>query len=200
MNVRERVAETEPLDASVTSWLARFEQALSRGDDVALHDLFHAESYWRDILALTWAIQTVGGSGAVAEALALARDTRPSGFQLDESRTPPRVTTRAGTQSTEAFFTFETGLGRCNGVVRLIGGKAWTLMTALDQIKGHEERAGERRPTGESHSRDFRGRTGSINANPLRPLRITILSCWLSAADRPACPSRHASRNSASTR
>ena len=41
--------------------------------------------------------------------------------------------------------------------VRLIGDKAWTLMTALDELKGHEERTGKRRPTGQSYSRDFRG-------------------------------------------
>ena len=57
------MAEAEPLEATVESWLAQFERALSKGDDAALHDLFHAESYWRDILALTWTIQTVGGSG-----------------------------------------------------------------------------------------------------------------------------------------
>src|SRR5205085_7353053 len=86
-----------------------------------------------------------------------ARAMKPSGFSLDRSRTPPRVTTRAGTQSTEAFFKFETRTGRCDGVVRLIGAKAWTVMTALNEIKGHEERTGQRRPTGQSHSRDFRG-------------------------------------------
>ena len=157
MNVVERVAEAEPLGANIETWLAQFERALTRGDDAALHGLFHAESYWRDILALTWAIETVGGSGAIAEALTSIRTMKPAGFQLDPARTPPRVTTRAGAQSTEAFLKFETAVGRCNGVVRLIGGKAWTLMTALDEIKGHEERTDRRRPTGSSHSRDFRG-------------------------------------------
>ena len=93
----------------------------------------------------------------MAEALASTRAMKPSGFALDRARTPPRVTTRAGTPSTEAFFKFETAIGRCNGVVRLIGGKAWTVMTALNELKGHEERTGKRRPTGQSHSRDFRG-------------------------------------------
>jgi putative flavoprotein involved in K+ transport len=35
--------------------------------------------------------------------------------------------------------------------------KAWTLLTALDEIKGHEEHVGRARPTGQSYSRDFRG-------------------------------------------
>src|SRR4051795_4472838 len=157
MNVRERVAEAEPVGTEVEAWLAKFERALSQGDEASLHDLFLPESHWRDILALTWNIETVSGSGAVAEALAQPVDKRPTGFRLDRARTAPRVTTRAGTQSTEAFFKFETAVGRCNGVVRLIGGRCWTFMTALNEIKGHEERTGKHRPTGQSHSRDFRG-------------------------------------------
>jgi cation diffusion facilitator CzcD-associated flavoprotein CzcO len=157
MNVRERVAEAEPVGTDVEAWLAKFERALSQGDEASLHDLFLPESHWRDILALTWNIETVSGSGAVAEALAQAVDKRPTSFRLDRARTAPRVTTRAGTQSTEAFFAFETAFGRCNGIVRLIGGRCWTFMTALNEIKGHEERTGKHRPTGQSHSRDFRG-------------------------------------------
>ena len=59
--------------ASAQSWLTQFERALSQGDEAALHGLFHADSHWRDILALTWNIQTIGGSGAIAEALAPAK-------------------------------------------------------------------------------------------------------------------------------
>src|SRR6185437_1433462 len=52
--------------------------------------------------------------------------------------------------------------GRGSGIVRLIADgddapKAWTLFTALDEIKGHEERLGGARPCGEAYSRDFRG-------------------------------------------
>ena len=35
--------------------------------------------------------------------------------------------------------------------------KAWTLLTALDELKGHEETVGRARPSGQSYSRDFRG-------------------------------------------
>ena len=46
-------------------------------------------------------------------------------------------------------------------MVRLIedGGapKAWTLLTALDQIKGHEEHLGRTRHQDKTYSRDFRG-------------------------------------------
>jgi cation diffusion facilitator CzcD-associated flavoprotein CzcO len=35
--------------------------------------------------------------------------------------------------------------------------KAWTLLTALDELKGFEEQLGLSRPRGQSYSRDFRG-------------------------------------------
>ena len=35
--------------------------------------------------------------------------------------------------------------------------KAWTLLTALDELKGFEEPLGSTRPRGQSYSRDFRG-------------------------------------------
>ncbi len=79
-------------------------------------------------------------------------------------RTAPRQVTRAGTDAIEAFFGFETTDGTGSGGLRLApdpadGGalKAWTLLTALDELRGFEEQVGRRRPRGESYARDFRG-------------------------------------------
>ncbi len=151
---------TEDLAATVETWLGSFERALAAGDEAALRAQFLPESYWRDALALTWTITTVSSAGAIAAALA-KQPVRPFAFRPASNRTSPRHTTRAGTRAIEAFFTFETTLGRGEGVVRLVteatGTRAWTLLTALDELKGHEERTGARRPTGASHSRDFSG-------------------------------------------
>jgi len=148
-------------DAEVTGWLSQFEKALSTVDDSLLASLFHADSHWRDVLALTWRIETVSGSQAVAAALR-ARQRTPSRFAIASDRTPPRTVTRAGRETVEAIFSFETADGRGDGVVRLTpdaagGLKCWTLLTALEELKGHEEHVGKARPHGESYSRDFRG-------------------------------------------
>ena len=125
--------------ASVAGWLADFERAVN-SPARSLPDLFRADSHWRDLLALTWSIQTVSGAGKIGDALSrhLAH-AKPSGFTIDSLRTPPRHVIRAGTQAIEAIFRFETAQGRGSGVVRLIPGdgeapKAWTLLTALDQL------------------------------------------------------------------
>jgi cation diffusion facilitator CzcD-associated flavoprotein CzcO len=148
----------------VAHWLARFEQALASGDAVKLKSLFHADSHWRDVLALSWRIDTVSGVDAIVEALAdWAKRARPSGFVVDPERAPPRAVMRAGADAIEAIFKFETAQGRCSGVLRLTPvegdvSKAWTLLTALEELKGHEEQVGRSRHSdGEAYSRDFRG-------------------------------------------
>jgi len=47
-------------------WLAQLERALSDRDDTLLRTLFHADSHWRDVLALTWRISTVNGGSDTA--------------------------------------------------------------------------------------------------------------------------------------
>jgi hypothetical protein len=159
------LARTET-DLTITEhWLAQFERALSEGDNAPLKTLFHADSHWRDVLPLTWRIMTVNGRDTILKELRMhSQRAQPHGFKIPPHRTAPRQVTRAGTDAIEAIFSFETAQGRGSGVVRLRPEadhdntpKAWTLLTALDEIKGHEEQLGRSRPQGKAYSRDFRG-------------------------------------------
>ena len=47
------LAETQSLATIANHWLATFEKALAGRDDVLLKALFHPDSHWRDVLALT---------------------------------------------------------------------------------------------------------------------------------------------------
>ena len=157
--------KTDDLSVAVENWLAQFEDALAKPDDGALKTLFHPDSYWRDVLALSWSLQTVNGRDAILETLkAQAAGASPSAFAVDPERAAPRRVTRAGTNCIEAIFKFETALGRGDGIVRLIPDtadgnrlKAWTLLTALEELKGFEEQLDASRPKGQAYSRDFRG-------------------------------------------
>ncbi len=156
---------TDDISIATENWLAQFETALTTPDDVLLKTLFHPDSYWRDVLALSWNIQTLNGADAIlTELKAQARRARPAGFAIDPDRAAPRKVMRAGTNAIEAIFKFETAQGRGNGILRLVPDagdsntiKAWTLLTALDELKGFEEQLGISRPRGEAYSRDFRG-------------------------------------------
>jgi cation diffusion facilitator CzcD-associated flavoprotein CzcO len=142
-------------------WLSDFAAALTSGDSEAVAELFSDECYWRDILAFTWNLHTTAGASAIAKRLLPTLTAAPRNFQLAAGRTPPRDVTRAGTACLEVIFTFETEVGPCVGVVRLVtqGGKAraWTLMTSLDEIRGHEDPANGKRWQHVDWKRNFGG-------------------------------------------
>jgi putative flavoprotein involved in K+ transport len=156
--------KTDDISVSAENWLVQFEAAFTEADDAALRGLFHPDSFWRDVLALSWNIQTINGGDAIVKELQACAGAGPRSFAINPARAAPRRVTRAGTNAIEAIFKFETAVGRGSGILRLIPDqadgnrlKAWTLLTALDELKGFEEQQGDTRPRGNAYSRDFRG-------------------------------------------
>ncbi len=150
--------------AIVEGWLAAFSAALGKPTARGLQDLFLDESYWRDVVALTWNMETFEADAIGVPLAEMAREAGLDQLKVELEPLPPRSVTRVDRETIEAFFTFATKHGRGRGIVRLCPDpgdgarhKAWTLLTALEELTGHEERIGKNRPTGQSHSRDFRG-------------------------------------------
>ena len=135
--------------ARVDAWLSTFESALKARDVEAAAGLFATESYWRDLVSFTWNITTVEGREGVAGLLGDTLErTDPSAFATEE---PPDEADGVVT----AWITFETGVGRGRGLLRLTKedgeDRAWTLLTTLYELKGHEEPRGTHRPMGAEH-------------------------------------------------
>ncbi len=133
----------------VDAWLSDFEAALSVRDIDRIAAKFAPNSYWRDLIAFSWNIKTLEGRDQIAGMLnARLADTAPSGFQTRET---PTVDGDVLT----AFIEFETAVGRGVGHLRLQtdadADRAWTLLTALQELKGHEERTGPSRELGAVH-------------------------------------------------
>lgn len=145
----------------VQQWLGSLETALRDGNKSAIAKLFVADSHWRDLLAFTWDLTPQLGMDQIAAAMVNAQPVvKAHDFVIAENRTPPRRTRRHGIDVIEAIFDFETTVGRGNGVIRLLAdqpAKAWVLLTALDSLKGFEEKTGRLQPKGEPYSRDFGG-------------------------------------------
>ncbi|GAA4471275.1 NAD(P)/FAD-dependent oxidoreductase [Rhodococcus olei] len=132
----------------VDAWLAAFETALAARDVEAAAGLFATDSFWRDLVAFTWNIKTVEGRDGIADMLwSRLGDTDPSGF-----RTTEEPTEADGVVS--AWISFETAAGRGEGHLRLTEEGAWTLLTTLQELAGHEEGKGMRRPRGAEHGAD----------------------------------------------
>src|ERR1700730_513620 len=103
------LAPTETNLAVTERWLAQLERALCHCDDALLKKLFHADSHWRDVRALTGRITTVKGRDSILPELRThSQRASPVGFEIPPHRAAPRQATRAGTESIEAIFTFET--------------------------------------------------------------------------------------------
>ncbi|MGY1717362.1 NAD(P)-binding domain-containing protein [Geodermatophilus sp. SYSU D01106] len=131
------------------AWFADLEDALRARDVDRAAGLFAATSFWRDLVAFTWNITTVEDRAGVADLLTATLDrTDPSGFAVSEEPTEDDGVTTA-------WFTFETAVGRGRGLVRLVEEdgqpRAWTFLTTLYELTGHEEPRGPGRPKGAEH-------------------------------------------------
>ena len=157
-----KLPETENTFEITTSWLNAFESAIAAKDMSAVDRLFISDSHWRDLVAFTWGVSTFNGHREINSAFQkFFLPANPKNIHLSLHRTPPRWVQRAGVDTIEAIFCFETDTGRGSGVLRLVsnpdakGYAAWVLLTTLDEIKGHEEQIDERRPRGEEWSGGF---------------------------------------------
>jgi len=127
------------------AWFADFGSALQAQDLDAAVALFADDSCWRDLVAFTWNISTQEGPQAIRAMLqARLADVQPTAFAVDGSAT------EAG-GVIDAWFTFETAVARGRGHLRLKDGKAWTFLTTMTELKGHEEHKGTRRAKGAEH-------------------------------------------------
>jgi len=152
---------------SVTRWLRAFGQAISSGDETQVASLFEDEGNWRDVLAFTWHLTPYVGASEIAKGLVARQSAvKAQGFEISPARTPPRRVKRLGRDCIEAIFRFETAIGRGEGALRLVpapdgggaaGHKAWVISTSLEELKGFEEKTGDKRPSGAAYSRNFGG-------------------------------------------
>lgn len=131
-------------------WLNAFEQALHAGDSEAFDGLFLTESYWRDMVSLTWDTRQFWGRDAVRDAML---DYAPSaGFnelRLDDERSAPRLAEFLGEEVFEVFFAFKTAVGIGKGFARLardessrFGMRVWMIATGLVALNCAPEAVG----------------------------------------------------------
>ena len=141
----------------VDAWFAAFEAAVGDRDVKRLTGMFTTDSFWRDLVAMTWNIVTLEGRDEIADMLTTRLDDAiPSGFRTSE---PPTL----DDDVVSAFIEFETAYGRGNGHLRLraetdesgdTADRAWTLLTTLQELKGYEENRGRSRVLGAVHGSD----------------------------------------------
>jgi putative flavoprotein involved in K+ transport len=139
--------EQSPAATAVTAWLTDFDAALTTGDAAAAAELFVEDCYWRDLVSFTWNITTAEGRPAIVDMLEhTLPSTQPRDWRITAGEEPAEAD-----GVTEAWIEFETAVGRGRGHLRLRDGRAWTLLTTLYELRGHEEPVRDRRPKGAEH-------------------------------------------------
>jgi putative flavoprotein involved in K+ transport len=129
----------------IKTWLSNLDKALKKKDYKAAGALFADESYWRDLVSFTWNIKTAEGRDQIIAMMAATMpDLEPSHWTLEGEASE-------GGGVTEGWIRFETRIARGYGHLRLIGGKCWTLLTTMVELKGHEEKKGALREKGVEH-------------------------------------------------
>ena len=129
----------------VESWLKTFEHALNRKDVEKATALFADECYWRDLVFFTWNIYTSEGKKQIADMLSSClENVGTTTWKIEGEAT-------GDTAMTEAWLLFESERARGKGQLRLKDGKAWTLLTTMVELKGHEEKKGTDRSKGVTH-------------------------------------------------
>ncbi len=135
-------------NGKISAWLAQLGAALEAGDSAAAVALFAADCYWRDFVSFTWNLKTMEGRDDITAMLdATLAAVKPRNWAL-------RGDASEADGITEGWIDFETEAGRGEGHLRLNAEGAWTFLTTLRELKGHEEKKGRTREAGVFHGAD----------------------------------------------
>lgn len=143
-------------------WVDSLNKALSSQNYEAIKNLFFSESCWRDQLALSWDFHTFTGPDKIISFLKSSpHGSRIKSINVDDSSTlhAPHVSAadfNGKVNGVGSFLNIETDVGKGPGIVRLLQDidgkwKAFTLFTAMHELKGHEETVRGNRPQGVVH-------------------------------------------------
>ncbi len=129
----------------VEQWLASFSETLQSDSPEQAADHFEEDGFWRDLVSMTWNIKTMEGRDEIRGMLAnMAKARQPHNWQVSED-----ATEQDGVL--EAWITFETDDAFCKGQLRLRDGKAWTLLTTMQELRDFPEKRKHLRPKGAQH-------------------------------------------------
>lgn len=150
--------ETADAAAIAQALVASFNQALADQNYDALVDLFIEDGFWRDHLAVSWALRTLEGRQNIRSFL--AEQCHLTKVEIDQSSDfrKPQLTGFAPAGDVKGFVfhtTVTTKYGSGRGVVRVVEKGSqhmiWTFFTGLEKLAGHEEPLGAARSKGVEH-------------------------------------------------
>ena len=146
-------------------WLSAFAASVEQADAGRISGFFAPDGTWRDVLSFTWGYRTFEGRPAIEAALRQTlAPTKPTRVRVADGRSPAKWVRRAGADTVEGFFDFDTAVGPGAGFVQLLPDEgqpaASTVRIGLTSLQGlaeYPEQVGANRPTGLRWSYTFAG-------------------------------------------
>ena len=171
-----------PADLNATEiaqeWFSRLAPLVQSGDAAEIVDLLVEDSFWRDVLAITWDFRTFRGPASIKEfleqRLKVANLTNLNFDNAIVVQLPPAIGWIQG------IFTFEVGgFGLGSGVFRLIPTpdgqwKAYTVYTSLASLKDYPEKAGKFRNPLPNHGRWLEQREREVEFVDSEPYVVVV--------------------------
>ena len=129
----------------ILTWISKFSTCLKKNDDLGLKELFHEDSFWRDIVSFTWNIKPAEGKDKILEMI------NKSLLNTNPIKWVTRDDLELKNDVIGCSFDFQTNTLKGEGFIRLKHGKCWTLFTSALELKGFEEKKNYSRPMGVEH-------------------------------------------------
>ena len=179
--------------AAADVWLPRFRRSLGLRRDQAYRRIFADDCHWRDILALTWDLRHHLHCASVAQRMAAAlSQMAPRAWRFPLAARHRDVS--CAQASTRSRRSSSSKLRLVPATVSCAwspkaAAAPWTLLTSLDEIRGHGDPANGRRWQDVDWKRNFGGRMArpAKAGTGIRETAIPPCSWW--ARRRPGCPS-----------
>ena len=171
-----------PEDLNVTEiaheWFSRFAPLVQSRDTAGIVDLLIDDSFWRDVLAITWDFRTFRGPASIKEFLDHRLNVANlTAFNLESAtlvKLPPAIAW------IQVIFTFEVGgFGLGSGVVRLVPTpdgrwKGYTVYTSLSGLKDYPEKAGKFRNPLPNHGKWLEQREREVEFVDSEPYVVVV--------------------------
>ncbi|KIW09459.1 uncharacterized protein PV09_00339 [Verruconis gallopava] len=128
----------------VFGWFSKLEKVIESGSYDRKDDIFLNDSWWRDVVTLSWAIRCLHGD-QITECLKQAHEVKLSDLKPATSGVlVPQLVDMGPFTLVETAFTFQTKYGSGSGYLRLGNTapgtwKAWIILTKLEELRGYEE-------------------------------------------------------------
>lgn len=164
--------ECLPLQSIAKCWLSQLQVVLSNDHSSDLSAILHPDSWWRDMLIFDWEFHSIRGLPKIQQYILHRRshanitDIR---LMTEGSTAPVLETPQMETTWMRAIFTFDCHCGSGSGIVYLTHNetqgmwKAFSVYTALQDLRGLEFRAGSNRSEGTVDSLSKRADHGTCN-------------------------------------